>query len=146
MLRDKLKDISRRDMLRLTKHFGITSTLLAAGGLTGDVFFPGSNGFGQTAPSYIRAPTCGNPDPSDYALVGPGFPDVHLIIIANGETGVVNPCPADLDGDGDLTIFDFLQFQTFFDDGDLTADFDGDGDLTIFDFLEFQTQFDAGCP
>ena len=30
---DKLKGISRRDLLRLTKHFGITSTLLAAGGL-----------------------------------------------------------------------------------------------------------------
>ena len=36
---DKLKGISRRDLLRLTKHFGITSTLLAAGGLTGMVSF-----------------------------------------------------------------------------------------------------------
>ena len=36
---DKLKGISRRDLLRLTKHFGVTSTLLAAGGLTGAVSF-----------------------------------------------------------------------------------------------------------
>ncbi|UYV12335.1 MAG: hypothetical protein NCW75_13670 [Phycisphaera sp.] len=54
-------------------------------------------------------------------------------------------CPADLDGDGQLTIFDFLAFQNLFDAGDPLADFDGDGDLTLFDFLEFQNQFDAGC-
>ncbi|MFI4917899.1 MAG: peroxidase family protein [Phycisphaerales bacterium JB060] len=54
-------------------------------------------------------------------------------------------CPADLDEDGTLTIFDFLAFQTFFDAGDLRADFDGDGELTIFDFLVYQNAFDAGC-
>ncbi|NRA58515.1 MAG: FG-GAP repeat protein, partial [Phycisphaerales bacterium] len=55
------------------------------------------------------------------------------------------PCAADLDGDGELTIFDFLGFQIFFDIMDPRADFDGDGDFTIFDFLAFQTAFDAGC-
>ena len=55
-------------------------------------------------------------------------------------------CRADLDGDGELTLFDFLSFQNLFDAGDLTADFDGDGNLTLFDFLEFQNEFDAGCP
>jgi hypothetical protein len=55
-------------------------------------------------------------------------------------------CPADLDGDGQLTVFDFLEFQNLFASGDLAADFDGDGSLTLFDFLEFQNQFDAGCP
>ncbi|UYV14167.1 MAG: hypothetical protein NCW75_07705 [Phycisphaera sp.] len=54
-------------------------------------------------------------------------------------------CRADLDGDGSLTIFDFLAFQNLFDSGDPLADFDGDGDLTIFDFLAFQNEFDAGC-
>ena len=54
-------------------------------------------------------------------------------------------CRADLDGDGVLTLFDFLAFQNLFDAGDLAADFDGDGDLTIFDFLAFQNEFDAGC-
>ncbi len=54
-------------------------------------------------------------------------------------------CRADLDGDGELTIFDFLAFQNLFDSGDPLADFDGDGDLTIFDFLAFQNEFDAGC-
>ncbi|MGD1914932.1 MAG: GC-type dockerin domain-anchored protein [Phycisphaerales bacterium] len=55
------------------------------------------------------------------------------------------PCAADLDGDGVLTLFDFLEFQNLFDAGDPTADFDGDGSLTLFDFLAFQNAFDAGC-
>ncbi|MEQ9095119.1 MAG: GC-type dockerin domain-anchored protein [Phycisphaerales bacterium] len=55
------------------------------------------------------------------------------------------PCPADLDGDGRLTVFDFLEFQNLFVAGDLRADFDRDGELTIFDFLAFQNAFDAGC-
>ncbi len=57
----------------------------------------------------------------------------------------LDTCRADLDGDGTLTIFDFLAFQNLFDAGDPTADFDGDGTLTIFDFLAFQNEFDAGC-
>ncbi len=58
---------------------------------------------------------------------------------------VEDACRADLDGDGVLTIFDFLAFQNLFDSGDVAADFDGDGELTIFDFLAFQNEFDAGC-
>ena len=54
-------------------------------------------------------------------------------------------CRADLDGDGELTIFDFLAFQNLFDSGDPAADFDGDGSLTLFDFLAFQNDFDLGC-
>lgn len=56
------------------------------------------------------------------------------------------PCAVDLDGDGAVTIFDFLLFQTLFDAGDLRADFDGDGVLTIFDFLRYFDAFDIGCP
>ena len=55
-------------------------------------------------------------------------------------------CRADLDGDGDLTLFDFLAFQNAFASGDPAADFDGDGELTLFDFLAFQNEFAAGCP
>jgi hypothetical protein len=54
-------------------------------------------------------------------------------------------CVADVDGDGALTIFDFLAYQNRFDAGDPTADLDGDGLLTIFDFLAFQNAFDIGC-
>jgi len=55
-------------------------------------------------------------------------------------------CAADIDGDGELTLFDFLAFQNLFDAGDPAADFDGDGSLTLFDFLSFQNEFDGGCP
>ena len=55
------------------------------------------------------------------------------------------PCIADFDGDGALTLFDFLAFQNAFDAGTLAADCDGDGSLTLFDFLCFQNAFDTGC-
>ena len=55
-------------------------------------------------------------------------------------------CRVDLDGDGVLTFFDFLEFQNLFAAGDLRADFDGDGALTFFDFLAFQNEFALGCP
>ncbi|MEQ9096622.1 MAG: VCBS repeat-containing protein [Phycisphaerales bacterium] len=54
-------------------------------------------------------------------------------------------CRADFDGDGALTIFDFLAFQNAFDAGDPRADFDADGELTLFDFLVFLNEFQDGC-
>jgi hypothetical protein len=64
---------------------------------------------------------------------------------ANFDNVRMTTCRVDLDGDGNLTIFDFLAFQNAFDGGSMVADFDGDGQLTIFDFLAFQNAFDAGC-
>ena len=55
-------------------------------------------------------------------------------------------CRVDLDGDGELTFFDFLAFQNLFAAGDPRADFTGDGVLDFFDFLAFQNEFAAGCP
>lgn len=54
-------------------------------------------------------------------------------------------CAGDIDGDGELTVFDFLEFQNLFASGDAAADFDGDGQLTLFDFLAFQSAFNLGC-
>jgi hypothetical protein len=67
-------------------------------------------------------------------------------LVFAGAANAQGTCRADIDGDGELTLFDFLGFQNLFDAGDLQADFDGDGDLTIFDFLAFQNEFAAGCP
>ena len=64
----------------------------------------------------------------------------QIVVRVNGGT-----CRADIDGDGELTIFDFLAFQNLFAQGDMAADFDGDGELTIFDFLAFQNEFAEGC-
>ncbi|UYV12763.1 MAG: DUF1028 domain-containing protein [Phycisphaera sp.] len=85
-----------------------------------------------------------------------GTAEVTIVIEDTGERPVTlmpppvlevgTSCYADLDGDGELTIFDFLVFQNAFDAGDLIADCDGSGALDIFDFLCFQNAFGAGCP
>lgn len=74
-----------------------------------------------------------------------GRPDAGTSYVIFGRD-LASACPADLDGDGELTVFDFLEFCALFDAGDPIADFNGDGTLTIFDFLAFQNAFDAGCP
>lgn len=56
------------------------------------------------------------------------------------------PCLADLDTDGELTVFDFLRYQSLFLAGDPVANLDRDPDLTIADFLAYLNAFDAGCP
>jgi hypothetical protein len=54
----------------------------------GRLLFIGSNDAGQTAPSYIRAPlgNCAITEPTDFADVADGFPDVHIILSVSGET------------------------------------------------------------
>ncbi|MFG0283383.1 MAG: GC-type dockerin domain-anchored protein [Phycisphaerales bacterium JB039] len=55
-------------------------------------------------------------------------------------------CPPDLDGSGELDLFDYLTFLNLFATGDRHADFAYDRTLDLFDFLEFQNAFAAGCP
>ena len=63
-------------------------------------------------------------------------------------SGVVpdQPCYADCNADGALTVADFGCFQTTFVLGDPYADCNADGQLTVADFGCFQTKFVAGCP
>jgi len=56
-----------------------------------------------------------------------------------------NACEADVNGDGELNILDFIAFQALFEAGDDAADANGDGDLNILDFTAFQALFEAGC-
>ena len=73
------------------------------------------------------------------ASVGPAH------VVNTGDAALLVLCAADRDGDSELTLFDFLEFQNQFDAGDTQADIDGDGRLTLFDFLAFQNRFDQGC-
>jgi hypothetical protein len=66
-------------------------------------------------------------------------------ITSNPATLSVTACAADLNGDCDLDLFDFLAFQTLFNAGDPLADIDGDGGFDLFDFLAYQNLFIAGC-
>ncbi len=56
------------------------------------------------------------------------------------------PCPADLDGDGRLSVFDYLEFINRFNRGDPGADYDDSGDASLDDYLRYLTLFDQGCP
>jgi hypothetical protein len=55
-------------------------------------------------------------------------------------------CYPDCDGDGALSIDDFVCYQTYFAFGDGYADCDGNGTLSIDDFICYQTFFAIGCP
>ena len=59
-------------------------------------------------------------------------------------------CPADLDGDGDVDLADYLELQRCFSGPAIpvssdcvTTDLDGDGDADLADFVIFQASF--GC-
>ena len=54
-------------------------------------------------------------------------------------------CRVDMNRDGVVNLFDFLAFQTAFDQASPEADFNNDTQLNVFDFLEFQNQFGTGC-
>ncbi|OAB60695.1 hypothetical protein AY599_19020 [Leptolyngbya valderiana BDU 20041] len=126
----------------LMVEIAVEDFAILAGGRFGDQFFIGGNFLGISGPSYVASDGCGEPEPiaPDCGFSG----ECNWVIVAEGRP--LEPCRADLDGDGALTIFDFLTFQNLFDRMDPRADFDGDGSLTIFDFLAFQNAFDAGCP
>jgi len=55
-------------------------------------------------------------------------------------------CPADINGDGEADIFDFVAFQVAFFAEDPIADCNDDGEFDVFDFPCFQEVFQQGCP
>jgi hypothetical protein len=54
-------------------------------------------------------------------------------------------CAADFNGDGAVDLEDFVVYQELFAAGDPAADLDEDGRLTFFDFLELGDLFGRGC-
>lgn len=58
----------------------------------------------------------------------------------------VNPCPADLNGDGVLDFFDVSAFLIAFNAMDPIADFNNDGFFDFFDVSSFLVSYQAGCP
>lgn len=79
----------------------------------------------------------------DADLTTPGM-DAHFALVIQGGD-VRKVCKADFDGDGTLSVFDFIAYQAAFDAGDMRADFDEDGELSVFDYLLFQSRFLMGC-
>jgi hypothetical protein len=64
----------------------VVEVLLPEGQTAGHSFFIGSNGSGQSGPSFIRAPSCGLADIGD--LAGIGFPNMHIVMTVSGNTQV----------------------------------------------------------
>ena len=54
-------------------------------------------------------------------------------------------CPADVNGDGQLNVLDFVAFQLLWQAGDPAADCDANGEFNVLDFVCFQQLFQAGC-
>jgi len=63
-----------------------------------------------------------------------------------GQTMTIAYCPADADGDGQLSADDFVAFRAAFADEASWADADANGSLDVFDFVAFQMDYAAGCP
>jgi hypothetical protein len=59
------------------------------GQVEGNSFFIGSNAGGQNDPSYIAAADCGLTNPGD--LAGIGFPNMHIVMVVNGDDGGGGP-------------------------------------------------------
>jgi hypothetical protein len=70
-------------------------------------------------------------------IVRPG----HDMLFSAGFTS----CTADVDGDGELNIFDFISFQGLYEVGSQSADCNHDGVLNILDFVCYQAMFQQGC-
>ena len=103
---------------------------------------PGSNPAGQTAPSYLMAPTCSIFSFTDLAALG--VPDMHLVqrVVMTEPT---LPCPWDCgDGDGSVGIVDFLALLSQWGSAGGSCDFNGSA-VGIVEFLELLGNW-GNCP
>lgn len=74
-----------------------------------------------------------------------GLPGEFTGINLQIEFTAAEPCYADCDGDCNLSIDDFICFQTAFALGDPQADCDQSGAFSIDDFICYQTFYAIGC-
>jgi hypothetical protein len=92
-----------------------------------------------SGPLFRKGRSRTNWDPATMA----GADDINIL---PPDTGPGTPhCVADMNVDGVLDFFDFLEFQELFAAGSTHADLTADGVLDFFDFLAFQDAFAAGC-
>jgi len=107
----------------LVVELSFASRLPADGGDGGSIF-PGCNSAGQSAPTYLRSLSCGNPDFVDLASIG--FPNSHLALTVQG-VGASRPCPGDTNGDGTIDGADLAAVLGAWSTTNQAADLNGDG-------------------
>ena len=61
-------------------------------------------------------------------------------------SGCATPCSADLNDDGSVNFFDYLDFVDAMTNLASLADFNHDGVIDFFDYLDFVDAFSIGCP
>jgi hypothetical protein len=74
------------------------------------------------------------------AYVADGWTGLHIF-----DPGECGGCGADVNGDGELNVLDFVAFQLAWVAQDPSADCDANGVFDILDFACFQQEFAAGC-
>jgi hypothetical protein len=77
-----------------------------------------------------------------------GLPSGNIRSVLNGMQVIQlgDECPADIDSNGTIDIFDVLAFIDAYNTEDPAADFTDDGSFDIFDVLAFIEFYNAGCP
>lgn len=78
---------------------------------------------------------------SDLAVTNINIDSVAVLLNQCGQ-----PCPADLNGDGDHTVADVFVFVNLLSTQDPTSDFNTDKSFDFFDVSIFLQAFNAGCP
>lgn len=85
----------------------------------------------------------GRPSPLNEAGEAAAF-----VEFADGSSAVIAfraPCVADYSRDGQVDLFDYLDFVADFAAEAPAADVNGDNQVDLFDYLDFVAAFDAGC-
>ncbi len=57
-----------------------------------------------------------------------------------------NPCPADISGNGIISVQDIFDFLAFYFAGDCRADFNNVSGVSVQDIFDFLAAYFAGCP
>lgn len=70
---------------------------------------------------------------------------VDVLEVYNVSSCAATNCPADLDCDGQLTVLDFVVFQSLWTVNDARADCDENATFNILDFVCFNQLFTQGC-
>ncbi len=139
--------------LLLSLPFGLPAMAQVGGGfdLTWNTFDDGGYMW-SAGGSYSLAGTIGQPDASTAAMTGGPFTLTGGFWFAAGACGSPRQ---DADLDGDVDMFDFLDFQACFNGPNQTwqaqgdpakcacLDHEDDGDVDMADFIEFQACFNG---
>src|SRR5262249_12577637 len=72
---------------------------------------------------------------------GAGRINVRRALLAARATA----CSADFDHNGQVDMFDYLDFVQAFANESISADFNGDGQVDAFDYLDYVQVFANGC-